>query len=354
MGGAVKAVGNAFSNPVRALTAVGTFGTSEIARKIPGVGQVARLPETASDNLLGTKYGKQGAPDLAGFNGGQDPASFLAQTGGAPVLANIAMGVDPKEALAGYFGKSTKDGSWEEFLGTLNQKDLDSINSVHGQLTTIQQDRTLRQTAVDKVVQDFPNIVQQNMKTYGDQFDSSMKEYVNNALQGTAAKYAANGQISSGAANEAFAKVGAEQGLNRLNYATENATRDAGLRLAEVNALRDFQNTMLGGQVQQGFSAQQANLQRQFAGQQSNAEMANQRYMQDQGSKNALFGAIGSLGGSFLGAKMLGANIFGAATPQTGNLISGKSGYSNNSNMNVGSQQSLYGQLNPFGPSRYF
>jgi hypothetical protein len=101
-------------------------------------------------------------------------------------------------------------------------------------------------------------------------------------------------------------------------------------RLAEVNALRDFQNTMLGGGIQQGFSAQQANLQRQFQGQQFNAGLQEQRYQADQQGKNALFGALGSLGGSFLGAKMLGGsmgtNLFGSPAPKltTNNLLQPK------------------------------
>lgn len=329
MGGAAKkvtkAVGQTFSNPVRGLTAIGTMGTSELARRsgIPIASQLARLPETASDSLLGTRFGRQGAADLPGINGGQDPATLLAQTGGAPVLANIGMGVKPEDALAGYFGKSTKDGSWEQFLGTLNQKDLDSINSVHGQLTSIQQNRDLRQKAVDKVIADYPNLAAnaaQDRAKAGGEFDDVTKQYMQQALGTAAAKYGANGGLNSGAANEAFAKVGADNAMNKLSYMgdREQYSYNTGLnvlntRLADVNALRDFQNTMLGQGVQQGFSAQQANLQRQFQGQMQNADMANQQRLSDQNSKNALFGALGSVGGSFLGASMLGGSLFGAA-----------------------------------------
>lgn len=327
----------AFSNPVRALTAVGTFGTSEVARKIGGpVGQLAKLPETASDAVLGTHFNRSGA-DLPSFNGAQDPATLLSQTGGAPLLANIAMGVNPEDALAGYFGKSTKDGSWQEFLNGVNQKDFDAINSVHGQLTTIQSTRDIRQKAVDDLIKDFPNVMATESQRAGVEFDSQMKSYVDNALQGTAAKFAANGGISSGAANEAFAKVGAENGLKRLDYTTNMGKDVFNTRLAEVNALRDFQNTMLTGQVSQGFSAQQANLQRQFQGDAANSEMQNQRFLADQQSKNALFGAVGSLGGSLIGAKLLGANIFGS--PSSSNIF-------NPPKVNTSSYKRISGEAN--------
>jgi hypothetical protein len=327
-----KSIKKAFSNPIRGLTAIGTFGTSELARRsnIPGLNQMARLPETASDSLLGTRFGRQGAADLPSAPGGQSPTDLLTSTGGAPLLANIAMGVDPVDALAGYFGKSKKDGSWEEFLGTLSQNDLDKVNAVNGQLTTIQSDRKLRQTAVDKVIADFPNIAtfaaQERAKS-GEEFDSVTKGYMDQALQGTAAKFAAGGNLSSGAMNEAVARVGAEQGMAKLGFMGEREgfayntkLNEMNTRLAEVNALRDFQNTMMGQGVQQGFSAQQANLQRQFAGQQQNAEMANQQRMSDQASSNAMFGAIGSLGGTILGGSMggmLGGSLFGSTSPKT-------------------------------------
>lgn len=321
MGGVVNTVKNVVSNPVRAVTAVSTFGTSELARRsnIPIASQVARLPETASNSLLGTRFGKEGAPDLQGFQGGQDPATFLAQTGGASLLANISMGVSPTDALAGYFGKSTKDGSWEEFLGTVNQKDLDAINSVNGQLTSIQSNTDLRQKAVDNVIADFPNLAKnaaQARAQAGGEFDTETRKYMEMALGDTAAKYAAGGQISSGAANEAFARVGAEQALNKLSYmgdreqyAYNTGANELNARLAEVNALRDFQNTMLTGQVAQGFSAQQANLQRQFQGDTNNVNTQNQQIFSnqaaEQASSNAMFGALGSLGGSFIGASLL-------------------------------------------------
>lgn len=67
MGGVAKTVKNTFSNPVRGLTAVGTFGTSELARKMgPIPKRLAGMPESIANALLGTKYGNTGTPDVGG------------------------------------------------------------------------------------------------------------------------------------------------------------------------------------------------------------------------------------------------------------------------------------------------
>src|SRR5438477_10783270 len=67
MGGAAKTVKNAFSNPIRGLTAVGTFGTSELARRMgPIPKMLASLPESAANSILGTHYGQTGTPDIGG------------------------------------------------------------------------------------------------------------------------------------------------------------------------------------------------------------------------------------------------------------------------------------------------
>lgn len=84
MGGSVK---KAFSNPVRGLTAIGTFGTSELARKFgPVPKQLAGLPESAANALMGTHYGESGTPDIGGggpfqLDRGQMDANQAAITG---------------------------------------------------------------------------------------------------------------------------------------------------------------------------------------------------------------------------------------------------------------------------------
>lgn len=343
MGGSIKKV---FSNPIRAVTAVGTFGTSELARNsgIPVVSDLAKLPETASDRLLGTRFGERNSmPNLAAMPGGQSPTDLLANTGGAPVLANVVMGVSPEEALAGFFGKNSQDGSWQEFLSTLSQKDVDAINSTKQQLTVIQSNTNLRNQAIQKVVDDFPNVTKQIAEARaasGQEFDEVTKGYMKQALEGTAAKYAAGGNLSSGAANEAFARVGGEQALNKLNYmgdreasARQDAMAGYGIRLGEVNALRDFQNTMLGQKVSEGFNAAQANLGRIQQGGMFNAEQFNQRQLMESQQKNAttnaLFGALGSLGGSFIGGKMLAGSLASSAGNTAAPQTQGMSGYFN-------------------------
>lgn len=340
MGGGIK---NVVSSVGRGVSGVLTLGGSEIARNnLPAsnpLNQVLQAPGTIFTGGMSRPEGKQGAADLPGFNGGQDPTTLLAQTGGASLLANIAMGVAPQDALAGYFGKSTKDGSWDQFKSTLNQKDLDALNSVNDQVTTIQSTRDLRQQAVDKVMQDFPNLAKnaaQARQDAGGEFDDATKGAMQQALGQTAAKYAANGGISSGAANEAFARVGNDNALSKLNYMDQRGQNQYQMdsqvmnsRLGEVNALRDFQNTMLQGQVGQGFSAQQANLQRQFQGQMQQSDMANQRQIANQNSSNGMFNALGSLAGTAAGAYFggpLGAGLGGSV---------GGSGFGSNPKLNL-------------------
>jgi hypothetical protein len=276
--------------------------------------------------------------------GTQDPAAFLAQTGGASLLASIAMGVDVDEALAGYMGVPKEDLDGKN--GNLNAQQVQDITSARNQLNSIQSNRQLRQQAVDKVIADFPNIAKyaaEERAKSGTEFDSETKKYMDQALGSAAAKYNVGGMLSSGAANEAFAKVGADQAMSKLDYmggreqyAYNTRLNETNARLTEVNALRDFQNTMMTGQVAQGFSAQQAQLQRQFQGDMFNAEQANQRYLSDQQSKNALYGGLGQLGGTIIGASLFGppgAMLGGQIGSGLGSL--GNSGFSSNPRLNL-------------------
>lgn len=80
MGGVADTVKNAFSNPVRGLTAVGTFGTSELARKMGSLpSALARFPETATNKILGTSFGDTGTPGIGGSGPfSLDPAQLAA------------------------------------------------------------------------------------------------------------------------------------------------------------------------------------------------------------------------------------------------------------------------------------
>lgn len=332
MGGATKGWGLNPQSIVRGAADVMTLGQNEVFGNPVG-------------KMAGSVFGNPSAPRLAAGATGQNPAEVLGSTGGAPLLANIAMGANIDDALAGYLNvpKAEYLDALNGGNSNINPRDLQLIQSVRDQLNSVQSDRNLRQQAVDKVVNDFPNIVQSNMKMYGDQYDDNMKQYVDQALQGTAAKFAAGGALSSGAANEAFARVGAENANNRLNYMSTNATRDASLRLNEVNSLRDFQNTMLGQVVPQGFSATQANLQRQFAGQQQQNELANQQNLSNQQSSNALFGSLGSLAGTAVGAYFggpMGAAAGSQLGSSLGSTVSGQSGRMANPSLNLNSPSS--------------
>src|SRR6185295_291262 len=215
MGGSIK---KAFSNPVRGLTAIGTFGTSEIARKTPIGNAVFSAPERLSNGLFGSKYGTDGVGNMASMPGGLSNPDLLAQTGGAPVLAQIAMGVSAKDALAGFLG--VNPGDWDNYVRGLSPKDASALQATQGILENVQKNTDLRNQAVQKVVNDFPNVtakVAQARQASGEEFDQATKAAVDLALNNTAAKFAAQGNLSSGAANEAFARVGAEHAMDKLN-----------------------------------------------------------------------------------------------------------------------------------------
>jgi hypothetical protein len=347
MCGTAKKIGNVFSskNIVRGLEAGATGGLSEWTHKDP-FGGINNPLGLRSIGLFG---GESSTPALAAAPGGQSPTELLAQTGGAPVLSQIAMGVDAKTALAGFMGIPKEQ--FDEYVKGLNPKDAYALKSTQDVLETIQQNTDLRNQAVQKVLADFPHLsinVAKERAAAGAEFDETTKAAVDQALNGTAAKYAAGGNLSSGAANEAFSRVGADHAIDKLNYmgqregvATENQLNEyqsnlAGYnsRLAEVNALRDFQNTMLGQGASQGFSAAQANLGRVQQAGMANAGYQNQQIMQNQAndnaSQNALFGAIGSLGGAFIGGSMLnGAMGAGAGAGASAGGSAVQSGYFN-------------------------
>lgn len=318
-----------------------TLGTSHI--KGSPTGKVGKGLGTVFSGGLGTKGdasniwngGSSGNPDtapLAQAPGGQSPTELLAQTGGAPVLASVAMGVSPKAALANFMG--VEEANFDDYISNLNPKDAASLHSTLNTLTSIQSNTELRNRAVQSVINDFPNVtakIAQDRASSGQEFDSVTQGYMKQALDQTAAKYAANGGLSSGAANEAFAKTGAGLAMNKLDYmgqreavSAQQHMTDLNARLGEVNALRDFQQTMLGQGAQQGFSAAQANLGRIQQGGLANMNYANQRSMADLNSNNAMLGSIGSLAGTAIGA-YFGGPMGAAAGASVGGSVMGGS-----------------------------
>lgn len=250
---------------------------------------------------------------------------LLTQTGGAPLLASIAMGADVEQTLASYFGKN----NYKAFEAGLNNTEKQQIDGVRRMLLQVQSNTQLRNDALSKVVADFPNIAkyaaQERLKS-GQEFDEGSKAAMQYALDSTASKYAANGGLSSGAANEAFARVGAENYMNKLGYmgdreqyAYNTRLNDMNARLGEVNALRDFQNIMLGQTAQNGFSAQQAALQRQLQGQMQNSGINFKRAMIDQENDSDMMGAVGGLAGGVIGT-YFGGPMGGMAGSSIGSM----------------------------------
>lgn len=329
MGGAAKSAGKSFS------TVFKNPGKANFRDYATVIGGPAGLGIGGTLLMHALKRQK---PNLATMQGGQSPTDLLANTGGAPVLANIILGVDPEEALAGFLGIPRN-----QISETLSEKDLNIYNQTLGQLKSIQSNRQIRDQAVQKVIDDYPNLMQQTAQARaqaGVEFDDVTKGYMKQALEGAAARLNTGAGISSGAANEAFSRVGGEMGLQRLGYqgereATDYSQRLAGFnaRLGEANALRDFQNTMLQSKVQEGFSANQANLGRIQQTQLFNAGAANDRALAQQQGKNAMWGALGSLGGAAIGG-MLGGPPGAAAGSSLGN-------------------QAATGSFNPQAPKTY-
>lgn len=311
MGGVAKTV-------TRGLTAGLTGGLSEWTH-----GKDAFGLEHATNALGITHSSLSNAPAMAGGN--ENPAQTLAHSGGAPLLANIALGANVDDSIAGYFGA----GDFKSFYGSLNPDDQALVDGVRKQLTSIQSDTKLKNQAVQQIVNDFPNIAAQAAQARqasGEEFDSTTKAYLDKALGSSAAKYAANGSLSSGAMAEASARVGADMGMQKLNYMDSSETNSFNqgvqgwqARYNEANALRNFQNLMTQGAAGQGFSAVQASLNRNQQSNIANAGFQNQQNMMNQQSDNAMFGAIGGLAGTGLGM-MLGGPMGGALGGQMGRM----------------------------------
>ncbi len=256
-----------------------------------------------------------------------NPAQTLAETGGAPLLAHVAMGANPKDVLAGYFGAS----DYGEWLKTLPGDQSSLVEGVRKQLEDIQGNTDLRNQAVSQIVSDFPNIAAQAAqirKASGEEFDAVTKGYLDQALNGTAAKFAAGGNLSSGASAAAMAKVGADFGQDKLNYmdSREQTAYGQGVQSWQVkynDALKQQkqQQDMLGMVTKQGFNAQQNALDRTTYSNIKMAGFANDENMFKQESDNAMLGMIGQLGSSAIyygarnsGKSSTGKNLFGATS----------------------------------------
>ncbi len=319
MGGAAKAVTSGISNGIQNVThgiSHGNINEIESGYKqyggaaIRGAAGVATFgtSELANQALGGRLFGngsKSNGPSQAGYT--DNPAQTLAMTGGAPLLANIALGANVKDTIAGYFGS----GNYDDLYKNSSPEDQQLLDGVTKQLTSIQTNTDLKNKAVQQVVNDFPNVVAhaaQARQDAGQEFDDTTKAYLDKALNTSAAKYAANGSLSSGAMDAAAARVGADYGMQKLDYQNNRESTDYNqgvtgwqARYNETNSLRSFQNLMTQGAAGNGFSAVQNMLGRTQQTNMANAGFANQKSMQDQANNNALLGSIGQLGGTLIG-----------------------------------------------------
>ncbi len=207
--------------------------------------------------LLGAQMGQPGySPSMTPQ---ESPMNTLMMTGGAPLLANIGMGVDPDQALASYLGMNKTD-LINELKGNsknlgLSDQEKTQLTSLRGQLNQISQNTDMRNQAVQKLVNDFPNFMQQHIQQFQGVADASMKQSLDLASNQLAAKYASTGGFSSGAFNQGLARASQEQAMNKLNYATGLSGQAFQQQLGEAEALRSFQQKMLGGGADQGYLA---------------------------------------------------------------------------------------------------
>jgi hypothetical protein len=285
---------------VRGATDVATFGTAEI-------GGVSKKMGSVADRLVGGKSSSY-TPKMLPQS---DPIMQLANSGGAQLLTNIALGTNVDDAVASHFGRSG-GADFQAWYNGLDPNQQAAIDGVKKQLTQIQSNTQLRDTAVQKIVQDFPNIVSMTSQKVmaakqaaGQEFDQATKGYLDYAMKAIAAKSGGSGTVSSGANIQASADAASKLGMDRLNYTTQRG--DAALNLensdwmnqySEANALRSFQQKMLGEGAGQGFSAAQSALERAQRTGEFNTDAVNRKQAADQTSDNAMLGSLGNLAGT--------------------------------------------------------
>ncbi len=307
MGGVAKTVGNVVGTGLTlGLNKVG--GSSNPLRRFGDfAGSVATGGQSGQGFGLRGLTGN-GAPPSSAAGDQQSPMDMLVNTGGAPLLANIAMGANVDDALASFLGVP-KD----------QLANIDGVDSLKNQLTSIQSNTNLKNQAVQKLVNDFPNYMQDLIPKYAGIADKYTQAAANQALQGVASKYAAGGQLSSGATAQALSNTAANNSKYNLEYGTAMAGQDWQNQFNEANALRSFQNKMIGDSSQQGFNAVQNALSLNAKqGLQSQSFAFNQnRYNQE--ANGAFGGALGKVGGGILGGAFggpagsaIGAGLGGA------------------------------------------
>ncbi len=203
MGGAINNIG---STVMRGVGDIVTLGGNEALGNPVGKGTSSLLGKVGFKDS-----GKNSGPAT---NAGEiSPMMTLQQTGGAPLLAGIAMGADVNQSLMSFFGAS---GKFEDWMATLDPQSQDAVKGLSTQLTSISQNTQLKQQAVTSLINDFPNFMKSAVPQYADIADKYTMAAAQQALNQTAAKYAAGGALSSGAMDEAMARTGAAAMANSM------------------------------------------------------------------------------------------------------------------------------------------
>jgi hypothetical protein len=277
-----------------------TFGTAEI-------GGISSKAGDLANRTIGGKSSTY-KPTLLPST---DPTMELAQSGGAALLTNIALGANVDDALASHFGRSSGEDfkAWYNGLKPDQQAAIDGVKTT---LTQIQTNTDLRNTAVQNVVKDFPNIVSMTApkvlaakQAAGEEFDQASKGYLDFAMKAIAAKSGGSGTVSSGANIQAAADAASKIGLDRLAYTNQAGNQELGLlgqewqnNYTEANALRSFQQKMLGNGASEGFSASQNALDRQANINTANTGATNQANAAKAAQDNAFSSQLLGLGGT--------------------------------------------------------
>ncbi len=325
MGGTAKRVG----------MGVATGGLSEFARVGKGDAFGADLVKK------GLGFGDK-SPSKVPQMGQQSPLSMLQNSGGAPLLTSIALGVSHKDALASYFGIDPKN--YDTWKASLSPSEQQSIGGLESTLGTISNNTELKTQAVNQLVNDFPNYMASAIPKYKGIADEATLGAAQKALDQTAAKYAAGGQLSSGATAAAMARTGADTAYQNLSYGTQLAGQDWTAKFNQANALQNFQQKMLGQGATQGFNAIQNALQQNQQAGLANQNMVLKQNETQQAQSGAMMGALGQLGGTALGGYFMGPMGAMAGSKMGGALADGNSGTMASPRLNLQPNYGMYPQ----------
>jgi hypothetical protein len=347
MGGVKRAV----SKPIKK---VSKLVNNPILNPIQSLSSKAMSLATGKDitNMDQLKIGAIGGAAIAGgaalggagaMNAGAASASnALSSVGGTSILSKVLLGVSAGAAISQMFNKPA-NVSYDQWKGELSDEDRQYVQNLEDQMNSIQSDMEVRNTGVQKMIDDFPNIMRQSIEqersALSKSYNETTKLVLDQASNQLAAKYASTGGFSSGAFNEGLAKASTDVALERAGQEYQIGQREAQIpiqqyqmRLAETEALRDFQRTMLGGTMDARNSAFNNMMQRSAGMQQTQMQIGSQERIAARQERAGIFGSLGSLAGNYLMAStVMGKSPFGGAG--TGAVANPNAGFATNKPM---------------------